>query len=88
MRMYREGFNVLLYGFGSKKKILDEFMKIELECEYSIIVKGYFPALSLKNVSYYFPFVQGLTNVHKVVEYDLYQHITIRRCTNRSYSTM
>lgn len=47
----REGFNILLYGFGSKKDLIDEFMKTELESEYCIIVKGYFPALSLKNVS-------------------------------------
>ena len=46
----REGFNVLLYGLGSKKLLLDEFMKTH-SSHFCIIVKGYFPALSLKNVS-------------------------------------
>ena len=48
----REGYNVLFYGFGSKKKLMDTFAEEQLKNEIRVVIKGFFPALSLKNVSW------------------------------------
>ncbi|XP_039300384.1 origin recognition complex subunit 2 [Nilaparvata lugens] len=47
----REGFSVLLYGLGSKKFILDEFHQKVLTNEYVLVINGFFPGLSTKEIA-------------------------------------
>uniref|UniRef100_A0A5S6QS96 Origin recognition complex subunit 2 n=1 Tax=Trichuris muris TaxID=70415 RepID=A0A5S6QS96_TRIMR len=43
-----EGFNLLLYGYGSKAELLERFRKRELDGRYShFLIKGYEPQLNL-----------------------------------------
>lgn len=47
---FREGFNLLLYGFGSKRQILNDFRTSMLEEESVLVINGFFPGLTLKEV--------------------------------------
>jgi len=47
---YREGFNLLLYGFGSKRQIINDFRISVLEKESVLVINGFFPGLTLKEV--------------------------------------
>lgn len=46
----REGFNLLLYGFGSKRQIINDFRTAMLEKECALVINGFFPGLTLKEV--------------------------------------
>ena len=46
----KTGFNILLYGLGSKLKLLDEFRKKKLSTCYQLVIYGFFPGLSLKEI--------------------------------------
>ena len=46
----RSGFNILLYGLGSKKKLMEDFCKKCLAKSCHLVVNGYFPGLTLKQV--------------------------------------
>ena len=48
---FRNGFNILLYGLGSKRVLLDQFRTSKLSSHLQIVVNGYFPSLTIKNVS-------------------------------------
>lgn len=48
--LFREGFNLLLYGFGSKRQIINDFKTSLLENESVLVVNGFFPGLTLKEV--------------------------------------
>lgn len=46
----RCGFGLLMYGFGSKKALIEDFASASLT-EYSVIViNGYLPSVNLKQV--------------------------------------
>lgn len=45
------GFNVLLYGFGSKKRILDNFRQKYLNDCHHFVIYGFFTEIGLRNVS-------------------------------------
>ncbi|XP_050405379.2 origin recognition complex subunit 2 [Patella vulgata] len=45
------GFNVLLYGLGSKRALLEEFRKSHIADFNHVVVNGYFPSLTIKHVS-------------------------------------
>ncbi|CAH1109161.1 unnamed protein product [Psylliodes chrysocephalus] len=45
-----ENFNILLYGLGSKRHILNKFQNTYLKNLPVIVVNGYFPSLSVKNI--------------------------------------
>lgn len=47
---YREGFNILLYGFGSKRQIINDFRMSMLEDKSVLVINGFFPGLTLKEV--------------------------------------
>lgn len=47
---YREGFNILVYGLGSKRYLLDEFRTRYLDGKNVIVVNGYFPGLTIKEI--------------------------------------
>ena len=45
------GFNILLHGLGSKRRLIEDFRESILG-EYShLVVNGYFPSLTMKSVS-------------------------------------
>ena len=44
------GFNILLYGLGSKKMVMEDFCKSCLSETCHLVVNGYFPGLTLKQV--------------------------------------
>ncbi|XP_068756922.1 origin recognition complex subunit 2-like isoform X1 [Montipora capricornis] len=46
----RNGFNILLYGLGSKRVLLDQFRSSKLSSHLQVVVNGYFPSLTIKNV--------------------------------------
>lgn len=45
-----EGFNILLYGVGSKEKLIQEFQLQKLSTHPCIVINGFFPSLTLKDV--------------------------------------
>ena len=54
---FRNGFNILLYGLGSKRVLLDQFRSSKLSSYIQIVVNGYFPSLTIKSVSLLFIFL-------------------------------
>lgn len=46
----RNGFNILLYGLGSKRVLLDQFRSSKLSSSVQVVVNGFFPSLTIKNV--------------------------------------
>lgn len=48
--LLHENFNILLYGLGSKKNILHNFHSQYLNDHPVIVVNGFFPTLSIKNI--------------------------------------
>ena len=51
MLLVSSGFNLLLYGYGSKKSVVEDFLKEQATGYPSLIINGYFPSLNLKHVS-------------------------------------
>lgn len=47
---FDQGFTVLLHGLGSKRNILQAFHKERLANEHVIVVNGFFPSLTIKDV--------------------------------------
>jgi len=45
-----EGFNILVYGLGSKRYLIDDFRTEKLNQENVIVVNGYFPGLTMKEI--------------------------------------
>ncbi|XP_071940938.1 origin recognition complex subunit 2-like [Antedon mediterranea] len=45
-----DGFNLLLYGLGSKRVLLDQFRNMMLQDCSHIVVNGFFPSITLKNI--------------------------------------
>nr|CAG4644193.1 EOG090X0AVI [Lepidurus arcticus] len=48
--LLREGFNVLLYGLGSKREVIHQFHTELLSTEDVLVINGFFPGLSLKEI--------------------------------------
>ncbi|KAJ1296443.1 hypothetical protein BS78_01G301300 [Paspalum vaginatum] len=46
----RCGFSLLMYGFGSKKRLLEDFASITLTDFTVIVINGYLPSVNLKQV--------------------------------------
>ncbi|KAI0215829.1 Origin recognition complex subunit 2 [Lamellibrachia satsuma] len=44
------GFNVMLYGVGSKRELVEAFRTTVLKDFTHIVINGYFPSLTLKNI--------------------------------------
>lgn len=44
------GFGFLMYGFGFKKKLLEDFVSIELRDGVVVVVNGYFLNVNIKYV--------------------------------------
>ncbi|XP_059612059.1 origin recognition complex subunit 2 [Phlebotomus argentipes] len=45
-----EGFNILLYGLGSKRNIMSEFHQEMLQDQQVVVVNGFFPSLTIKDI--------------------------------------
>ncbi|KAJ8733351.1 hypothetical protein PYW08_001649 [Mythimna loreyi] len=45
-----ENFNIILYGVGSKRSVLQQFQKQKLNDFPCIVVNGFFPSLTIKNI--------------------------------------
>lgn len=45
-----EGFNVLLYGLGSKRELMNSFHRELLKSHPAIIVNGFFPGLTIQDI--------------------------------------
>lgn len=43
----RSGFNILFYGYGSKKELLDEFSEVYLRDQPLIVINGFYPKLDI-----------------------------------------
>ncbi|KAH8383080.1 hypothetical protein KR009_006661 [Drosophila setifemur] len=50
MYILNEGFNILLYGLGSKRSLLQAFHQEILAQQTVLVVNGFFPSLTLKDV--------------------------------------
>lgn len=50
-RVYSRGFNILLHGLGSKRKLMEDFRETMLGDYTHLVVNGYFPSLTIKSVS-------------------------------------
>nr|KAJ3422558.1 Origin recognition complex subunit 2 [Polyrhizophydium stewartii] len=44
------GFNLLFYGLGSKRALVQEFAQVALADDPLVIINGFFPAVSLKSI--------------------------------------
>jgi len=44
-------FNLLLHGVGSKQRLIDSFIASKLSDVARVVVNGFFPSLTVKNVS-------------------------------------
>lgn len=44
------GFNILLFGLGSKKRLMEDYCKTCLSKSCHLVVNGYFPGLTIKQV--------------------------------------
>lgn len=49
--LLHEKFNLVLYGFGSKRNLLNNFCATFLRDEHYLLINGYFPALTAKDVA-------------------------------------
>jgi len=45
-----DGFNIMVYGLGSKRYLLDDFRTQNLNGENVVVVNGYFPGLTMKEI--------------------------------------
>ncbi|XP_023171405.2 origin recognition complex subunit 2 [Drosophila hydei] len=50
MCILNEGFNILLYGLGSKRQLLQSFHRDILAQQTVLVINGFFPSLTLKDV--------------------------------------
>ncbi|KAH8243988.1 hypothetical protein KR032_011914, partial [Drosophila birchii] len=50
MCILNEGFNILLYGLGSKRQLLQAFHREVLAKQTVLVINGFFPSLTLKDV--------------------------------------
>ena len=50
IHLLNEGFNVLLYGFGSKRTLLNDLHSTMLNEKDCVVINGFFPSLTMKHV--------------------------------------
>ncbi|XP_055849809.1 origin recognition complex subunit 2 [Episyrphus balteatus] len=50
MYILNEGFNILLYGLGSKRNLLQRFHREVLSKQTVLVVNGFFPSLTIKDI--------------------------------------
>ncbi len=50
LHLMSEGFNMVLYGLGSKRNLLSEFHSEKLSDKDVVVVNGFFPSLTVKHI--------------------------------------
>ncbi|NXA26359.1 ORC2 protein, partial [Ibidorhyncha struthersii] len=50
MRQLHWGFNILLYGLGSKRDLLEKFRTSVLQDSVHLVVNGYFPSITVRSI--------------------------------------
>ena len=50
LQLLSDGFNIVLFGLGSKKSLLEEFRTEALEGQDCVVVNGFFPSLTTKHI--------------------------------------
>lgn len=50
LTLFDEGYTVLLFGLGSKRNILQAFHKEKLANHHVIVINGFFPSLTIKDI--------------------------------------
>ena len=50
LHLMQNGFNILLYGLGSKQQLLEDFRKKHLHDSCHVVVNGFFPGLTVKQI--------------------------------------
>lgn len=48
--LLRQDFNIVLYGLGSKKSLLNEFHAEKLGSQDCVVINGFFPSLTMKHI--------------------------------------
>lgn len=56
----QQGFSIFLYGYGSKKRLIETFARKYLAEFPTVVVLGYIPHVSIKQVSFFFHLFQIL----------------------------
>lgn len=51
MLYFREGYSLLLHGVGSKRNLINDFHNEIIADHPTLIINGFFPSLTLKDVS-------------------------------------
>lgn len=46
------GFNIVLFGLGSKRDLLERFRSAVLQDSIHVVINGFFPGISVKSVSF------------------------------------
>ncbi|OLL25964.1 Origin recognition complex subunit 2 [Neolecta irregularis DAH-3] len=44
------GFNILLYGYGSKRRLIMNFVESHLSNQLVVVINGYFPSINIKDI--------------------------------------
>lgn len=64
------GFNIVLYGLGSKRDLLERFRATMLQDSIHIVINGFFPGISVKSVSF-----KKFKSNHIISPSSLYPHV-------------
>lgn len=64
------GFNIVLYGLGSKRDLLERFRATMLQDSIHIVINGFFPGISVKSVSF-----KNVKRNHIISPANLYLHV-------------
>jgi hypothetical protein len=46
------GFNIVVYGLGSKRDLLERFRTTMLQDSIHVVINGFFPGITVKSVSF------------------------------------
>ncbi len=52
LMLFSYGYNLLLHGVGSKRQLIEEFRVKKLSKLSHVVVNGYFPSLTMKQVAF------------------------------------
>ncbi|RXK36758.1 hypothetical protein M231_05993 [Tremella mesenterica] len=79
-----EGFNLLFYGFGSKRRLLNKFVSTKLiKKGHCVVVNGHFPQMGIKDI---LVAVEDSLGIPQDMDLGLSGNTPLERMTNRIYS--
>ena len=62
--LMESGFNILIQGYGSKINLIENFRLLHLMDYHHVVIKGYYPGLTLKSIMDSLSDAIGFTNEH------------------------